>query len=293
MVWLEFLERKMKNMKRLNGKVIVITGSASGIGAETARWLVREGADIVLADINEDGLSRVLSQLLPVASHIVGVPADVSQRESWSNLFERSIREFDHVDVLVNCAGVIYPGTVEELSEEWLRRQVDVNFLGTVYGTQVFLPYFCQQQRGHLIHIASLGGIVPLPGETVYSATKFAVRGFCLSLALELQKTPIKVSVVCPDSVETPQLRKEALHNGSSLSFTGSLLQPSDVAKAIVKTILRPKREVLVPPLRGWLCKFGNFSPSIVAMLYPILDKVGQRGRKKFLDKLQELESYA
>jgi 3-oxoacyl-[acyl-carrier protein] reductase len=269
-------------MKSLKGKVIVITGSASGIGAKTAHQLARVGADLVLADINVDGLHEKLAELSSHAPHAIAVPTDVSRRESWENLLARSAAEFGHVEVLINCAGVIHPGAVDELSEAALRRQVEVNFLGTVYGTQVFLPYFRQRQRGHFIHIASLGGIVPLPGEAVYSATKFAVRGFCLALALELQNTPIKVSVVCPDSVETPQLRAEALHGGSSLSFTGSLLQPADVAQAIVKTILHPKREVLVPAFRGWLTKLGNFSPNLMALLYPLLDKIGRRGLEKF-----------
>lgn len=236
----------------------------------------------MLADINLDGLHEKLAELSSIAPHSMAVATDVSQRESWENLLARCLSEFGHVEVLINCAGVIHPGAVDELSEAGLRRQVEVNFLGSVYGTQVFLPYFRQRQRGHFIHIASLGGIVPLPGEAVYSASKFAVRGFCLALALELRNTPIKVSVVCPDSVDTPQLRAEALHSGSSLSFSGSLLQPDEVARAIVKTIFHPKREVLVPTFRGWLTKLGNLSPNLMALLYPMLDKIGRRELEKF-----------
>jgi 3-oxoacyl-[acyl-carrier protein] reductase len=195
---------------------------------------------------------------------------------------------FGHVDALVNCAGVLYTGALDNLTEESLRTQVSVNLIGTLLGTQVFLPHFRQQRSGHFIHIASLGGIVPMPGEAVYSATKFGVRGFCLALALELQGTPIKVSVVCPDSVRTPMLVREALHDSSSLSFTGSLLEPADVANAIIHTILSPKREVLVPSFRGWLCKLGDFWPGLMAVLYRLLDRMGQRGRKKFLEELHE-----
>ncbi|MEK6570091.1 MAG: SDR family NAD(P)-dependent oxidoreductase, partial [Bacteroidota bacterium] len=114
------------------------------------------------------------------------------------------------------------------------------------------------------------------------------VRGFCLALALELQGTPIKVSVVCPDSVKTPMLVREALHEEASFSFTGSLLETSDVAKAIIKTILSPKREVLVPSFRGWLCKLGDFWPGLMSVLYRLLDRMGQRGREKFLEELHE-----
>jgi 3-oxoacyl-[acyl-carrier protein] reductase len=242
---------------------------------------------VVLADINEVRLDKTSSEISSTGGRAVGVPVDVSSRDSWRKLLETSLKEFGQVDVLINCAGVIHPGPIEGLSDENLKRQVNVNFLGVVYGTQVFLPHFIHRNKGHLIHIASLGGIVPLPGEAVYSATKFAVRGFCLALALELRQTPIHVSVICPDSVETAQLREEAFHNGSSMSFTGSLLQPSDVARAIVRTVIRPRREVLVPRLRGWPAKVGGLSPNLMSLLYPILDKAGQRGRLQFLKKLQ------
>ena len=276
----------MKTMNRLCGKVVVLTGAASGIGAETAKWLTREDASVVLADINEIGLERKLRELRNLGARVVCIVTDVTRRGSWQNLFDSSIREFGHIDVLVNCAGIIQPGPVENLSEEWVQKRVNVNLIGTVYGTQVFLPYFRLCKRGHLIHMASLGGIAPLPNEAVYSATKFAVRGFCLAVALELHDSPVHMSVICPDSVQTPQVEQEATQGGSALSFTSHLLQPSDVARAVVTTILNPRREVLVTPLRGLLSKVGGFSPNLMGLFYPLLKGMGERGRAKFLRTL-------
>ncbi len=277
----------MKKSSRLAGKVIVLTGAASGIGAETAGWLTRENATVVLADINGAGLETRREELLRSGAHALSVVTDVTKPASWRELFDAAMKEFGHVDVLVNCAGIIRPGLVDTIPVEWVRKQVDVNMLGTIYGTQVFLPYFRQRHGGHFVHTASLGGVVPLPNEAVYSATKFAVRGFCLALALELRDTPIHVSVICPDSVETPQVRQEATQGGSPLSFTSRLLRPSDVARAIVRTILHPKREVFVPQLRGLLSKIGNFSPNLVGILYPLLKGMGERGRERYLETLQ------
>ncbi len=270
----------------LSEKVVVIAGGASGIGAETATRLAQQHASVVLADVNETGLMRKRDELLESGARVLAVTADVAQPGSWQTLLNDALREFGHIDVLVNCAGVIRPGRVESIPEDWVRRQVDVNILGTIYGTQVFVPYFRQCHGGHIIHTSSLGGVVPLPDEAVYSATKFAVRGFCLALALELHDTPIHVTVVCPDSVETVQVHHEATQGGSALSFTSRLLQPSDVAKAIVKAILHPKREVFVPKSRGLLSKVGNFSPNLVAMLYPLLKSIGERGRARYLKTL-------
>jgi len=283
----------MQNNQRLTDKVIVITGSAGGIGGETARWLAAEGALLILADRNEQGLKQTHALISSISSDAVAVTMDVSERASWEILLAQSLKQFGHVDVLVNCAGVLQPEPVGGLTELWLRRQIEVNLLGTIYGTEVFLPHFRRRQKGHFIHIASLGGIAPLPGSAIYSATKFGVRGFCLALGLELQGTPIKVSVICPDSVNTPQLRHEALNGGSPLSFTSSFLKPADVAKAILKTILKPKEEILVPRFRGWMARLGNFSPAFMALVYPILDKIGRRGRQKFVERIlaQSMES--
>ena len=127
-----------------------------------------------------------------------------------------------------------------------------------------------------------------MPGEAVYSATKFAVRGFCLALDMELRASGIRVSVICPDSVDTPQLELEATGRGSSLSFGGSVLQPAEVAEAIIDTVMHPVREVLVPRLRGSLTKLVNLSPWAMASLYPLLDHMGEKARGEFVLRIEE-----
>ena len=274
--------------KQLENKVMVVLGAGSGIGAATALRARTEGARVILAGINQAGLTALAAKLQSDGTKILVVPTDVRRPESTAKLASLAMELHGRVDVVVNCAGVLCPGRLEKLSEETIRREVDTNFLGTVFVTQAFLPYFRRQGGGHLVHLGSLGGIAPMPGGAIYSATKFAVRGFCLALGMELRETSIKVSIVSPDSVDTPMLEREALANGSSFSFSGSLLKPDEVASAIVRTILHPTPEVLVPRIRGSLTKLVNLSPRLMALLYPMLNRSGERGRKAYLERLKQ-----
>lgn len=258
----------------LTGRSVVVIGAASGIGAATARALVRAGARVALADLAE--------LTLPDSERVLGMRADVTRTETLDALRDAAIGAFGSIDAVINCASVIAPGPVDRLPVEAVYRQINVNLLGTVLVTRTFLPHFRERGRGHLIHVGSLGGIVPLAGEAIYSATKFAVRGFCLALGLELRGTGISVSVVCPDSTDTPQLAIEATQHGSPFSFLSAPLDPADVAAAILDTMRRPRLEVAVPSGRGLPAKLLAWSPALLHRLYPLLQRWGGARRDQF-----------
>jgi NAD(P)-dependent dehydrogenase (short-subunit alcohol dehydrogenase family) len=278
----------MGKQSDLSGRVVVITGAAGGIGAATAVRLARAGARLVLADLHGERLERQRAALSPDAT-VIALSVDVCRRASLDELASRALAAYGHVDVVVNCAGIVHPGGVGEMTEGAVRKQVEVNLLGAVFTTQAFLPLFLRQDGGHFIHIASLGALAPMPQEAVYCATKFAVRGFCLSLALELRSTPIRVSVVSPDSVRTPQLTIEALHGGSSLAFVSPPMDSATVAEAIVRTILQPRLEVLLPAARGSWVRLLNLSPRLEWLLYPLFDRIGRRGQRRYLEQVEAL----
>ncbi len=263
-------------------RVTVIVGSASGIGAATARRLASEGASLVLADINEAALEVQRAELAAAGHRVVAIPVDAADADSVDELVEASLMALGRIDALVNCAGVVDPGPLERSSVESVRRLVEINLLGTINTTRALLPHFRRAGQGHFVHVASLGGIAPMPGEAVYSATKFAVRGFCQSLALELRGTPLRVSVVSPDSVDTPQLRAEADREGSVLSFTSEPLDADRVAAAILGTLRRPRTEVMVPRGRGWLARLLGFAPALLALSYPALERRGRKNRERW-----------
>lgn len=268
----------MRGSRIARGPVVVITGAANGIGAATARLLASQGVNLVLADVDRVRLDRLLAELdAPTA---IAVSADVAERSSVEALLESSLERFGGIDAVVNCAGVIHPGALDGCSVQAIRRQLDVNLFGTINVTQIFLACYRRQSYGHFLLIASLGGVVPLPHEAVYCATKFAVRGFGLALALELRDTAIRVSVILPDSTVTAQLAGEARYAGSPLSFLSEPLQPYEVATAIVRTMRRPRLEVAVPGRRGLPTKLLGISPTVLGWLYPVARRQGVRRRE-------------
>lgn len=268
--------------RRLRDRTVVVIGAGNGIGASLASALADEHARLVLSDFRSDALRRTVAAVANGGRRTIGIAADVRDPGTLETLRDQAVGTFGGVDAVVNCAGVVVPGAVDSVTESDIRRQIETNFLGTVLVTRAFLPHFRRRGAGHLVHVGSLGGIVPMPLEATYCATKFAVRGFCLALALELRDTGIDVSVICPDSTDTAQLATEAAARGSPLSFLSDPLDPADVAQAIVAALRRPRVEVAVPRGRGVLSKLLGWSPAALGLAYPVLKRWGEARRNRF-----------
>jgi short-subunit dehydrogenase len=261
----------------LKNKVVVITGAAGGIGRKLAALLAGRGARLVLTDIRKDKLEELEKAIRAQGFEVRIVEHDVTRPESWDALVSKVLYSFGKIDILINNAGVVQPGAAWEISREKVEQQLNVNLLGTIYGCRAVLRVMKTQNFGKIVNIASLGGIVPMPGEAVYCATKFGIRGYSLSLAAELQGTPVEVSVVLPDSVDTPQLAYELMHNEAVMSFIGVPLKPEKVAQGILKAVTKNKREVLIPAGMGSLCRTAMAFPRLFSLLFPLLKRIGSR----------------
>jgi 3-oxoacyl-[acyl-carrier protein] reductase len=261
----------------LNNKVVVITGAAGGIGRKLAALLAGRGARLILTDIRKDKLEELETAIKTEGIEVRIVEHDVTRPESWDALVSKVLYAFGRIDVLINYAGVVQPGAAWNISREKVEQQLNVNLLGTIYGCRAVLRVMKTQNFGKIVNIASLGGIVPMPGEAVYCATKFGIRGYSLSLAAELQGTPVEVSVVLPDSVDTPQLAYELMHNEAVMSFIGVPLKPEKVARGILKAVTKNKREVLIPAGMGSLCRTAMAFPRLFFLLFPLIKRIGSR----------------
>jgi short-subunit dehydrogenase len=197
------------------------------------------------------------------------------------------VTTFGRVDAVVNCAGVVIPGAIDTCPADDITRQLDTNLGGTIKVTRAFVPLFKRQSSGHLVLIASLAGIVPLPGESIYAASKFAVRGFAHSIAHELRGTRVEVTVVCPDSTRTAMLDIEAADPGSSLSFSSPAMEPEEVARAILGVLRRPRLEVTVPGFRGRLIRWLGAMPTFFGWLYPLINAMGRRRQEEYRRSLK------
>lgn len=229
-------------MDNIRGKTIAITGAARGIGYSTAEALVTRGAYVVIGD-REVALQESAVAKLSALGQVSGYPLDVTNRESFAGFLDKARTDGNgHIDVLINNAGVMPVGPFLEQSEESIRSAIEVNFYGVLTGCQLVLPEMAARQRGHIVNIASLAGMLALPGQVVYAGTKFAVVGLTTAMADEFAAAGVDVSCVMPTFTNTD------LITGTHTTPAQKPVEPEDIAAAIVKVLDKPTTLVSVPP---------------------------------------------
>jgi NADP-dependent 3-hydroxy acid dehydrogenase YdfG len=243
------------NGGRLAGGVAVVTGASSGIGAAVARALSAEGAHVALAARREDVLLDVQAGLdSDTGQESIVVPTDVTDREQVIALVERA-GELGPVEMLVNCAGVMYYTLMKNVREEEWERTVEVNCQGALNCMGAVLPGMLERGSGHIVTISSDAGRKVFPGLSVYSASKFFVEALSQGLRLETAGTGLRVTTVQPGNVATDLLSmstdEEALEEYGGESGA-RMLDPEDVAASVVHALVQPAHvavnEVLVEP---------------------------------------------
>jgi NAD(P)-dependent dehydrogenase (short-subunit alcohol dehydrogenase family) len=191
-------------MDDLTGRVAFVTGGASGIGLALAEGFAKEGAKVVLADIEPEPLKRAEADLLASGAEAVGVQCDVSSHSSFAAAADRAIEAFGKVHIVCNNAGVAPSGALDETTPADWDWCLGVNLMGVVHGIQVLVPKIKEHgEGGHVVNTASIAGLMALPTLGIYTATKYAVVGISETLRGELAPTGIGVSVICPSFVKT------------------------------------------------------------------------------------------
>lgn len=266
--------------------VAIITGAASGIGRHWAAVLMKEGYRLVLGDINEEGLAAAFPPRGTPDNVEIQV-LDVTSVDSWVALFQTALNRYNRVDYLFNIAGIITPGYIHETDVEQIDRHLNINTKGTMIGTKLAAELMVEQKQGHIINVASLAGIAPVPGLNLYAASKAAIRSFSLSVANELVDKGVAVTVICPDLVDTPMLEMQLDYAEAALSFSGSArpLTVRDMEKAFREAMQDKPLEITVPPSRGLLAKIASMFPATHHQLRRILTRKGLRQQKKIRQK--------
>ncbi len=257
-------------------KLVLITGGSSGIGLALARQLTMAGADVYILARRLEYLTNTILELkaLKVSPNqrIGLVSADVSREKTTSNIIEKFIQKVGIPNYLINSAGITYPGTTVDLPMEIYRSMMEVNYFGMVTLIKAVLPAMVDRGSGHIVNISSLVGFYASYGYSAYAASKFAVKGFSDVLRAELKPTGIRVSVVFPADVDTPQLAYEHTLQPEimrDINAAGGLMSPDDVAKLILRDVAR-NRYIITPGFQSKLAYF--VSQTAGYLLYPIMD---------------------
>src|SRR4051812_22195578 len=223
----------------ISGRTVAITGGARGLGLATAKELASRGARVAIGDLDGD-LARVEAAALPGPGPHGGYALDVTDPESFERFLDQAA-ELGPLDVLVNNAGIMPVRAFAEEDPIVTRRQIEINLLGVTTGTRLALDRMVPRRRGHIVNVASAAGRVAVPGEAVYTATKHAVVGFDEALRVELKNTGVEVSTILPSLAATE------LASGMRPPRFVPMVKPEQVARAIAKTLERPKLEMIVP----------------------------------------------
>jgi short-subunit dehydrogenase len=243
-------------------KVIVITGSSEGIGAEVARQLARShGARIalVLAARNEAALQKIADECRAFGAQTLVVPTDVSIQEQCRRLITATVDQFGRIDGLINNAGRSGHAMFEDVKDlGWYEELMRINLWGSVWCTHAALPYL-KKSRGNIVAVSSLAGLVGVPGRTAYGATKFAMSGFFEALRAELKNSGVSVTTAYPGVVAT-QIRHHGFNAdgkplGKSSLKEDKAMPVEECARLIIDGMEKRKREVVMSA-KGKLGRF-------------------------------------
>lgn len=193
---------------QLKGKVILLTGAAGGIGRAAALAFAREGASVVLADVDETAGERVAAEVRDAGGEAWFFRVDVTDRQGVSQMVSEARYRYGRIDVLVNNAGITRDAILPNLTEDDWRRVLDVNLSGVLYCTQAAVPVMLEQGRGKIINTASVSGVYGNVGQTNYAAAKAGVIGMTKTWAKELGPKGITVNAVAPGFIETEMTAK-------------------------------------------------------------------------------------
>ena len=250
-------------MKDFKNKVAAITGAASGMGRTLALELGRRGCHVALSDVNETGLAETAQMVSKLDVKVTTAKLNVADREAMNAWADQVVREHGKVNLIFNNAGVALGAMAETVAPKDFEWIMGINFWGVVWGTQAFMPYLRQSGDGHVINTSSLFGLLAVPTQGTYNASKFAVRGFTEALRQELDMDKCGVSATCvhPGGIRT-NIAKTARMDESLNAKTGGnadqararfdklldLTTAESAARQILRAVEKNSRRVLVGP---------------------------------------------
>lgn len=220
---------------KLLDKVAIITGGGRGIGEATAKKFSKEGAKVVVADINKESIDRTVSEIVEMGGEALGILADVTSQDSVQAMIQATVEKYGKLDILVNNAGITMDSTLLKMKEEQWDAVIDVNLKGVYNCGQAAAKVMVEQGSGVILNASSVVGIYGNFGQTNYAATKWGVIGMTKTWSKELGRKGVRVNAVAPGFIATPMVNKmpeKVIDMMKGKASLGTLGQPEDIANA-------------------------------------------------------------
>lgn len=269
---------------KLKDKVVLVTGAGSGMGRELVLELLRRGSRVVAVDVNERTLNGTALLAKASGESLATFVVNITDRAAVEALPQAVAERMGTIDGIVNCAGIIQPFVrVADLDYAAIERVFDVNWRGTLYMTKSFLPLLLQQPEAHIVNVSSMGGFLPVPGQSIYGASKAAVKLFTEALYAELAETRVRVTVVFPGAVNTNISANSGVEiHGSADSTKYKILSADKAARDILDGMERDRYRVLVGNDAKFLDALYRLVPQratefIAKQMKALLSPVGER----------------
>ncbi|MBV0892299.1 SDR family oxidoreductase [Paracoccus sp. Z118] len=242
-------------MENIQGKIVVITGASSGMGAAAARHLAAKGASVVLGARRAERIEALAAEITEPGGKATSVATDVTKRDDVEKLVDTAVQTYGRIDVLINNAGIMPLSPMDRLKVDEWDRMIDVNLKGVLYGIAAALPRMIEQKSGHIINLSSVAGHKVFGGSTVYSATKTGVRIISEGLRQEVAPHNVRVTIISPGAVKTELLDhiSEADVREANQDYVGQVGVPAETfARLVAFAISEPEdvgiNEILFRP---------------------------------------------
>jgi short-subunit dehydrogenase len=261
-----------QQIMKVQKKVIVVTGGGSGMGRELVLSLLSKGATVVGLDINKSSLEETFSLAGNNTQKLATYVLDITSKASVEQCVDKIIAVHGHIDGLINNAGIIQPFVkLNELGYEAIERVMNINFFGTLYMTKALLPHLLTRPEAHIVNVSSMGGFLPVPGQTIYGATKAAVKLMTEGLRSELMDTTVNVSVVFPGAVSTNIATNSGLGipslSSSKENKSFAVLSAAKAARIIIDGMGQNRYHILVGKDARMMNFLSRLNPGYAAKL--------------------------
>jgi 3-oxoacyl-[acyl-carrier protein] reductase len=262
----------------MTNAVMLMTGCASGIGRHLTKALASTHR-IVATDVNVSSLEQYAKDDGWPADRVKTLRLDVRNAGEWDEALRVTLAHFGQLDVLVNVAGYLKPSYSHNSDAADVDKHLDTNTKGLIHGCRIVGRHFVEKRSGHIVNVGSLASLAAVPGLSLYVASKYAVRGYTLAIAQELEPHNVKVTLVMPDAVQTPMLDLQLDYEEAAITFSGPrTLTVQDLERVFIDVVL-PKKplEVTIPLTRGLIARLATFMPKTATGLGPVFRKEGRK----------------